>query len=1138
MSNLENNLQRKPPVNFCQDKNQQSPQEINLSNSCHEKIESTFNSNKTGNFLNGNSAIKTEIHEKQYYSHQSDSEETSTPGSNTILITTHSYSPRLPAANTKHLNNNKSSSSSITIVTTHNSSGSVSATTTTNNGSTTSIKSTSGDCIPGSYQNSLNGHTSANSPVVLEGINILINNHFNEPSSSNVSNNSNESSNKNIDLLDQKNRVNSSTSATEKEANETIKSEKSDIQTEPDSTTNGLSPDKSLTLKNSVSNSDTGFGSSSTSSFCSSHSSSSSCISNESTNNYKPKVYNFAANMDVLVQKKDGKFYLGTIKDVYAVDGKCMINFDDSSEYLADFDELKRLSCDSEIESSPMCVVCKKFNENDIVESCEKCSRGYHRMCAESGFRHGIWTCKMCCAENGLRTAEERNTGLILNRPFKNKQLQFPYDIQSLTWDSKHRINNQEIYCYCGKHGRWDDKMLQCLKCLQWFHEKCIQSLSYPLLYGDRFYVFVCSICNHGTEVVRRLKFGWIDLVHLIMFNLTKLENDKKYHHITKTIAPYAIQNWSNFQLSVSMNNLSQKEIQKKIVNVLNNSSRFKSGKETKKGFVFWGLRTLIPPSLPKIAIPKGATKITDQFLKSVLKLKFLSPTKKSKNANLESEEDAFIDDNESKFSSDLKFSSEDEIPIKNMIEKELGTIKREVIDSKTALSSPMEPGQKEQKEQSRRKKKHTFFPRLSNPLIIKSDTVTNFNNNVNISNNNINEKSVGLTVDLSLCCDSSDDNSSLGPLDLRIPPPKNFFGRNNPFRHITPKKMQDNSSSYTENNSSSTKNFNTLPSKLNLNSMHSKCCINDVSKSIDLSSKLVALKKSSVNLFNSRLPTDFQAAGQFRIVRTIKRRLSAKDLVIGPNQEIKKRRLRRSSGSSNVEVISTSIQSVSSSKSKNNIIATYPVGTPFNFNSISGLKVKPIFNKNMPSTVNSLPGSVSGHTISNTPLATSPILVDSSNPFSSFSNMSNVQNLKHRSLRKRDDKNYAENRRNSSSSANSAALTYNSSMNAANNNYNSNNTCNIISGESSRNNSFEQSTEDELSDLQSSVNMYFGAVERIRNGEKFIVRGKRTLTNGKIQYLMEWEGCSQIWNQQLNLPGVLRSYVMALHFHPQLHLK
>lgn len=48
------------------------------------------------------------------------------------------------------------------------------------------------------------------------------------------------------------------------------------------------------------------------------------------------------------------------------------------------------------------------------------------------------------------------------------------------------------------------------------------------------------------------------------------------------------------------------------------------------------------------------------------------------------------------------------------------------------------------------------------------------------------------------------------------------------------------------------------------------------------------------------------------------------------------------------------------------------------------------------------------------------------------------------------------------------------------------------------------------LSDLQTSLNMYFGGVaNRIANGERFAVRGKRVSLDGRVQYLIEWEGVS-----------------------------
>lgn len=50
----------------------------------------------------------------------------------------------------------------------------------------------------------------------------------------------------------------------------------------------------------------------------------------------------------------------------------------------------------------------------------------------------------------------------------------------------------------------------------------------------------------------------------------------------------------------------------------------------------------------------------------------------------------------------------------------------------------------------------------------------------------------------------------------------------------------------------------------------------------------------------------------------------------------------------------------------------------------------------------------------------------------------------------------------------------------------------------------------DTMTDLQTSLNLYFGGVSnRIKNGERFAVRGKRVSLDGRLQYLIEWEGIS-----------------------------
>lgn len=45
------------------------------------------------------------------------------------------------------------------------------------------------------------------------------------------------------------------------------------------------------------------------------------------------------------------------------------------------------------------------------------------------------------------------------------------------------------------------------------------------------------------------------------------------------------------------------------------------------------------------------------------------------------------------------------------------------------------------------------------------------------------------------------------------------------------------------------------------------------------------------------------------------------------------------------------------------------------------------------------------------------------------------------------------------------------------------------------------------MANLQSTVNQYFGAANRIASGENFVIKGKRLSMDGRVQYLIEWDG-------------------------------
>ena len=148
--------------------------------------------------------------------------------------------------------------------------------------------------------------------------------------------------------------------------------------------------------------------------------------------------------------------------------------------------------------------------------------------------------------------------------------------------------------------------MVQCVRCEQWFHERCLapRPLSMPILYGDMFYIFVCSNCNHGSECLKKMPLTWVDLVHLALFDLT-LKTSRKFHDFDRDLVPFCLFNWPVFQLPKEMN-LSKENIGDKVKHVLADyKERFTNGREERQRESLWGLRLLVPPPRPRFKIPE-----------------------------------------------------------------------------------------------------------------------------------------------------------------------------------------------------------------------------------------------------------------------------------------------------------------------------------------------------------------------------------------------------------------------------------------------------------------------------------------------------------------------------------------------------